>query len=167
MLAAVVPRVRRARELVDEPTERARVMAWHATLDRSLPTRAVPRFERRFSVVTEQLEGPAGSFPSYVITPRAPRDGRGPSRTLVYLHGGGFMGPIDQFQVRYAVRLAEATGSRVVLPDYPLAPEHTWRDSYDALVALTARWCEQPGGVVLAGDSAGGGYALAAGARRT
>ena len=71
------------------------------------------------------------------------------------------MGPIDQFQVRYAVRLADATGARVVLPDYPLAPEHTWRDSYEALVALTARWCEQPGGVVLAGDSAGGGYALA------
>ena len=161
MLAAVVPRVRRARELVDEPTERERVMAWHATLDRSLPTRAVPRFERRFSVVTEQLEGPAGPFPSYVITPRGPQGRRGPSRTLVYLHGGGFMGPIDQFQVRYAVRLADATGARVVLPDYPLAPEHTWRDSYEALVALTARWCEQPGGVVLAGDSAGGGYALA------
>ncbi len=157
MLATVVPRVRRAREMVDEPTERARVVAWHATLDRGLPTRAVPRFERRFSVVTEQLEGPAGSFPSYVITPRD----RQPGRTLVYLHGGGFMAPIDQFQVRYAIRLADAIGARVVMPDYPLAPEHTWRDSYQALVELTARWCDQPGGVVLAGDSAGGGYALA------
>ena len=100
---------------------------------------------------------PAGSFASYVITPR----GREPSRTIVYLHGGGFISPIDQFQVRYAIRLADAIGARVVMPDYPLAPERTWRDSFEPLVELTARWCDQPGGVVLAGDSAGGGYALA------
>ena len=161
LLAYAVPRVRGAREMVDEPTERERVVRWHETVDRSLPTRAVWRFERRYSVVTEQLAGPAGEFPAYVITPRRPVDGQAPKRTIVYLHGGGFMGPIDRFQVRYAMRLADAVGARVVLPDYPLAPEHTWRDSHDALVDLTARWCEEPGGVVLAGDSSGGGLALA------
>ena len=41
---------------------------------------------------------------------------------------------IDAFHVRYATRLASALGARVVMPDYPLAPEHTWRDSHDALV---------------------------------
>ncbi len=121
MLATVVPRVRRAREMVDEPTERARVVAWHATLERGLPTRTVPRFDRRFSVVTERLEGPAGSFPSYVITPR----GRQPGRTLVYLHGGGFIGPIDQFQVRYAIRLADAIGARVVHARLPAGARST------------------------------------------
>uniref|UniRef100_UPI00286DB778 alpha/beta hydrolase n=1 Tax=Nocardioides sp. TaxID=35761 RepID=UPI00286DB778 len=50
---------------------------------------------------------------------------------------------------------------RVVMPDYPLAPEHTWRDSHDALVEQAARFATQPGGMVLAGDSAGGGLALA------
>ena len=34
--------------------------------------------------------------------------------------------PIDAFHVRYATRLADAIGARVVMPDYPLAPEHTW-----------------------------------------
>ena len=34
------------------------------------------------------------------------------------------------WQVRYAARLADAIGARVVLPDYPLAPEHSWRDSF-------------------------------------
>ena len=155
--AYVVPRVRRARELVDEPTERARVLAWHKTLDRRLPIRAVPRFERRFAVVTEELTGPRGAFSSYVLTPRH----REPTRTLLYVHGGGFMAPIDAFHVRYATRLATALDARVVLPDYPLAPEHTWRDSFEALTALAARWSDQPGGAVLAGDSAGGGYALA------
>jgi epsilon-lactone hydrolase len=143
---------------VDEPTERARVAAWHATLTPELPTRLVPRFDRRFSVVTEQVSSPtAGDFPAYVVTPRH----RDPVRTVVYLHGGGFMAPIDAFHVRYLTRLAEALGARIVLPDYPLAPEHTWRDSFDPLVDLTARWCAAPGDTVLAGDSAGGGYALA------
>ena len=61
--------------------------------------------------------------------------------------------------MRYAARLASALGARVVVPDYPLTPEHTWRDSHEALVALVQRYAED--GVALIGDSAGGGLALA------
>jgi monoterpene epsilon-lactone hydrolase len=153
LLAWAVPRVRRSRELEDPDTEQERIERWHAGLDRSLPTRVVPRFARHFSVVEEET----GGFPTYVITPRHVE----PTRTLFYVHGGGFMAPIDPFQVRYAARLARALGARVVMPDYPLAPEHTWRDSFACLTDLVARWAAEPGGVVLAGDSAGGGYALA------
>jgi monoterpene epsilon-lactone hydrolase len=66
LLARVVPRVRRSRELDSEPAERARVERWHATLDRSFPTALVPRFSRRFSLLTEELAG----FPVQVMTPR-------------------------------------------------------------------------------------------------
>ncbi|MBC2932579.1 alpha/beta hydrolase [Nocardioides sp. zg-1228] len=152
LLARLVPALRRSRELDDEPTERARVEAWHRTLDRSLPTRVVPGFARRWEVSVTDI-----GFPSYVLTPRR----RPATRTLYYVHGGGFMAPIDPFHVRYATRLADAIGARVVLPDYPLAPEHTWADSHDALVEDAARWAAADGGAVLAGDSAGGGLALA------
>ncbi|MCF6377849.1 alpha/beta hydrolase [Nocardioides KLBMP 9356] len=152
LLATVIPRVRRSRELEDEQVERARVEAWHRTLAPGLPTRAVPRFARRWDVTTEDL-----GFPAYVLTPRT----RPVTRTLYYIHGGAFMAPIDPLHVRYATRLADAIGARVVMPDYPLAPEHTWADCHDALVADAGRWAEQDGGVVLAGDSAGGGLALA------
>jgi acetyl esterase/lipase len=153
--ARLVPRMRKAGEMTgDEPAERARVEAWQRTLDRSLPTSAVPRFARHWSVVTEEVAG----FPAYVLTPR-----RGPTRTVFYLHGGGFMAPISAWQVRYAARLADAIGARVVLPDYPLAPEHSWRDSFGPITDLAARWAAEPGGIVLAGDSSGGGYALAVG----
>jgi acetyl esterase/lipase len=152
--ARVVPRMRKAGEMQgDEPAERARVEAWHATLDRTLPTGAVRRFDKRFAVVTEDVAG----FPAYVITPRR----AAPTRTLFYLHGGGFMAPISAWQVRYAALLADAIDARVVLPDYPLAPEHSWRDSFEPVAALAARWAGEPGGIVLAGDSSGGGYALA------
>ena len=117
----------------------------------------MPRFESRFSVVTEVLKGAAGEFPSYVVTPR----GADPRRTVVYLHGGGFVSGIDPFHLRYLARLATALEARIVLPDYPLTPEHTWRDSHEPIADLVARWTADSAELVLAGDSAGGGYALA------
>jgi acetyl esterase/lipase len=158
LFAYAVPRLRRSRELDDPRTERARVERWHAGLTPSLPTAAVPGLRRRWSVSTETWQVDGGpAFPAYVLAPR----GTPAVRTLFYLHGGGYMAPIDPFQVRYATRLARAIGARVVLPDYPLAPEHTWRDSHAAVVDAAARWAAAPGGMVLAGDSAGGGFALA------
>jgi monoterpene epsilon-lactone hydrolase len=157
LIAWAVPRLRKSRDLDSVEAERARLERWHAQLDRSLPTRVVPRFHRRFSVVTESLTGPRGEFPSYVVTPR----GIDPERTAVLIHGGGFVAPLDPFHVRYATRLATGLRARVVLPDYPLAPEHSWRDSHAPLVDLVARWATDSRELVLAGDSAGGGLALA------
>jgi monoterpene epsilon-lactone hydrolase len=151
-LATAIPRLRKAGDLESEPIERARVEALHRSRRVELPTRAVPRFGKRFSVVTEDL-----GFPSYVITPRHLE----PTRTLYYVHGGAFMAGIDAFQVRHATQLASRIGARVVMPDYPLAPEHTWRDSHDALVEQAGRFADRAGGMVLAGDSSGGGLALA------
>ena len=69
--------------------------------------------------------------------------------------------------MRYAARLASALDARVVMPDYPLAPEHTWRDSHEAWSrVIERRLATRPDGVVLVGDSAGGGLALARGADR-
>jgi acetyl esterase/lipase len=153
VLARVVPRVRKSRELDDEPSERARVERWHEGLDRTLPTGTTPRFGRRFCVVTETLPG---GFPSYSIA----RRGTLPARTILYFHGGGYMAPISAWQVSYAARMADDLDARVVLPDYPLAPEHTWRDSHRALVELAERLATGDE-LVIAGDSSGGGLALA------
>jgi monoterpene epsilon-lactone hydrolase len=159
LLAEAVPRLRKSRELDSPEAEKARLEKWHATLDRGFPTAAVPFFHRRYSVVREELSATSSGqgFPSYTLT----RRGQSPSRTVVYLHGGGFVGPIDPYQVRYAARMASALGARVVMPDYPLIPEHTWRDSHEPIVDLVTRQLESTEDLVLAGDSAGGGLALA------
>lgn len=88
-------------------------------------------------------------------------------RTLVHFHGGGYCvgGP---FVARsFAVHLAALTGAAVVLPDYRLAPEHPAPAAlHDALAVLRALDAVVPGPVVLSGDSAGAGLALAAAQRR-
>ncbi len=159
LLAQAVPRLRRSRELESQQAERARLEKWHATLDRGFPTAAVPFFGRRYAVVREELSAHSSGrgFPAYTLT----RRGHSPSRTVVYLHGGGFVGPIDPYQVRYAARMASALGARVVMPDYPLTPEHTWVDSHEPIVDLVTRQLQSSDDVVLVGDSAGGGLALA------
>jgi acetyl esterase/lipase len=157
LLARAVPKLRKSRELDDPARERARVERWHATLpsalDRPLPTTLVPRFARRFSSVTEELDG-------YAVHTIAPRH-TPVTRTLLWVHGGGFTAPMDPLHVRFVCRLARRLGVRVVLPDYPLAPEHTWRDSFDSMLSLAARLAGDADPLLIAGDSAGGGYALA------
>jgi monoterpene epsilon-lactone hydrolase len=155
LMAYALPRLRKSRDLDTVEKERARIEAWHATMKRGFPTKAVPRFDKRYRVAQEDLPG---GFPSYTLTERA----GSPDRTVVYLHGGGFVGAIDPFQVRYAARLASALNAQVVVPDYPLIPEHTWRDSHEDVVRVIQRATETSDRVVVVGDSSGGNIALAA-----
>ncbi len=81
----------------------------------------------------------------------------GEGGTIVYLHGGGYAFGSPQTHEQIGRTLAESTGLGVVLPAYPLAPEHTWPTQLEAAIEACA---EAPEPVVLAGDSAGGHLAL-------
>lgn len=95
-------------------------------------------------------------FPAWELTPRSGAF----ARTVVHLHGGSFTSPAAPQQWKWAARFASSVDARLVFPAYPLAPRHTWRDSHEPLVALLADLLAE-GPVVLSGDSAGGGLALA------
>jgi len=75
--------------------------------------------------------------------------------TILYLHGGGFIHDFAHQHFTYLTSIVEGSGATVIAPQYPLAPQHTWRDSFEQVVEL-ARGVD-----VVMGDSAGGGYALA------
>ncbi len=114
---------------------------WHATLDRSLPT-------RRVRALRPRPGGQRGEQRRVGAVPDPRRSARAAgvrASTVYYLHGGGYVAPIDAYHVRYALRLAALLDAEVVLPDYPLAPEHTWRDSHRALVDDLAARTRDPG----------------------
>jgi acetyl esterase/lipase len=83
---------------------------------------------------------------------------------VVHFHGGGYCIGSPRTLRGWAAHLSAKTGCRVVLPDYRLAPEHphpaALQDARAVLAALAGT--DQPGPVVVSGDSAGGGLALAA-----
>jgi acetyl esterase/lipase len=82
--------------------------------------------------------------------------------TLLYLHGGAWCVHLPSLYAAFAAQLSAATGLRVLLPDYRLAPEHPFPaavdDCFNAYCALLAGATGHP--VALAGDSAGGNLAL-------
>jgi monoterpene epsilon-lactone hydrolase len=87
-----------------------------------------------------------------------------PDACVLYLHGGGYVIGSCNTHRPLASHLACRTGLPVLLVDYRLAPEHPYPAAVDdALTAyewLLARGFE-PGRIVVAGDSAGGGLTLA------
>lgn len=87
--------------------------------------------------------------------------GRG---AVVYLHGGGYSVGSPRTQGVIPAHLARASGATVYVPDYRLAPEDPHpaglEDALGSYAWLLDRGAD-PGRVALAGDSAGGGLALA------
>ncbi len=105
---------------------------------------------------THEIEKRDVGFPAYVCQ----RPGTTATRTILHIHGGSFTSSSHPQQWKWVARLAARTDARFVFPAYPLAPEHTWRDSHDQMVTLAESLIAE-GPLVISGDSAGGGFALA------
>lgn len=88
----------------------------------------------------------------------------GAKRTILYLHGGGYVFGSPRLYRTLTFPLALAARANVFVPDYRLAPEHPCPAAIeDALAAyqwLLAR-ATKPERIIIAGDSAGGGLTLA------
>ena len=84
---------------------------------------------------------------------------------VLFLHGGGYTSGSCKTHRALAAHMARAAHTRVLLIDYRLAPEHPCPAAIDDAV-YAYRWLLQQGiapqQIVLGGDSAGGGLALAA-----
>lgn len=81
---------------------------------------------------------------------------------MLYLHGGGYCVGSPRTHRELAGRLARAANRVCIVPDYRLAPEHPFPAGLDdafAVYQTLHETDELP--PVLAGDSAGGGLALA------
>lgn len=87
-----------------------------------------------------------------------------PDRTILYFHGGGYVAGSCRTHRRVTAALARHDTARIIALDYRLAPEHPYPAALDDAVAAVLAVLEQvehPSALALAGDSAGGGLALA------
>jgi epsilon-lactone hydrolase len=82
--------------------------------------------------------------------------------TLLYLHGGAWCVHLPAVYGSFAARLSAATGLRVLLVDYRLAPEHRYPAGIDDCMAVYRALAATPElrPRVVAGDSAGGNLSL-------
>ncbi len=103
--------------------------------------------------------------PARPLTVPAVSGDSGPRRTVLYLHGGAYLFCSPRTHRSITAFLARHVPARVLVPDYRLAPEHPFPAALEDALACY-RWLLRQGiaahEVALAGDSAGGGLALAA-----
>lgn len=102
----------------------------------------------------------AGGVPVEWVVPPAAR----PERVIFYLHGGSYNSGSIQSHRSLAANIANAAKARALVIEYRLAPEHRFPAALEDAVSAY-RWLVSNGvshnQVVVAGDSAGGGLALA------
>src|SRR5262247_1955032 len=104
-----------------------------------------------------------------VTAPRVPAEwlrppSAAPGRLVLYLHGGGYVIGSPRSHRHLAAAIATAAGASALLLEYRCAPEAPFPAAVDDAVAAY-RWLLDQGtsasGLVIAGDSAGGGRTVA------
>ena len=87
-------------------------------------------------------------------------------RVILQLHGGGYIGPMKNIYRDFAIQYCRRSfGGDVLTVDYRVAPEHPYPAALEDAVAayqwLIGEKHYEADKIVIAGDSAGGGLALA------
>lgn len=85
-------------------------------------------------------------------------------KLLLYLHGGAYVMGGCATHRQFVSYLARASGVRALLPEYRLAPEHSFPAAVDDAVGLYRALLADgyaAADIVIAGDSAGGGLTMA------
>jgi monoterpene epsilon-lactone hydrolase len=118
--------------------------------------RVLPPFVALQGVVSEP--DVIGGVPGVWFRP--PPNDRRPAGTIVYLHGGGYIGTSPRMYALFMAHLARVTRCAVFAADYRLAPEFPFPAAVDDVIAVIAQLKRQglmSEELLIAGDSGGGG----------
>lgn len=87
----------------------------------------------------------------------------GSQYVIFYIHGGGYLYDIIPPQWRLIDKIIGGTDAQIVVPAYRLVPFATYKEAYELIVPEYKRYVEAcpDKKIILMGDSAGGGLALA------
>ncbi|HHV47342.1 MAG TPA: alpha/beta hydrolase [Tissierellia bacterium] len=95
------------------------------------------------------------------------KKGTNPDKAILQLHGGAYSRSLEDNGITYrrsAVQYARLSGAGVLTVDYRVAPEHPYPAAQEDAVMAYEWLLEQgyvPEHIIIVGDSAGGGLALA------
>lgn len=103
----------------------------------------------------EELRG----WPVYVLEPLGATQA---TPRLLYLHGGAYINEITRSHWSLTAGLSREVPCRCLVPIYPLGASAGAAQVAGTATEIAAALLEEPGDLILAGDSAGGGLALAA-----
>ena len=128
-------------------------LSWQVQRTRLDQATRISLLPRGTTVAEQAIAG----VPAEVVSARA----SGSQPTVVHFHGGGYCVGSARTARSWAAHLSARAGCRVVLPEYRLAPEHPYpaalEDARAVIRALSGEIGGAKPGLVVSGDSAGGG----------
>ncbi len=82
---------------------------------------------------------------------------------ILYFHGGSYMAEMTEAHWNFLDRIIQETGYSIIVPDYPLTPKYNYKDVFEMVVPMYQEIINKiaPEKIIMMGDSAGGGLALA------
>jgi acetyl esterase/lipase len=85
------------------------------------------------------------------------------NKQILYLHGGAYVNQPTSFHWTFLDELAGNAHATVIVPIYPKAPKHQYREAFDKVLPIYTNLMAETGAknITIMGDSAGGGFALA------
>jgi acetyl esterase/lipase len=152
------------------PSHQFETLAQMMKAGRSEIVPSIPELRTGFEALTQAVPPPSpdvevtSSVVGTIPVDRITAPGADTDRVLLYLHGGGYCIGSRATYRHIAARLSAEAGMVVLLPEYRLAPEHPFPAAVDDALLVYRRLIS--GGtpadrIAVAGDSAGGGLALA------
>ena len=104
-------------------------------------------------------------MPDFTMKLLASKENPNTDKIILQLHGGGYIGAVRNAYYVFAGLYNEVShGCSVLTPDYRVAPEHPYPAALEDAIAAY-KWLLEEGyfgaDIILAGDSAGGGLAMA------
>lgn len=82
------------------------------------------------------------------------------SGIIIYIHGGAYVNQLNIQHKLYCWLLNKVLKIPVVMPIYPLTPNHDYRECFEQIEELYTMLTDKYQKIVLIGDSAGGGFIL-------
>ena len=80
---------------------------------------------------------------------------------IIYIHGGAYVDEIMLPHVIFCDKLAKKANACVFAPLYPLAPNHTYKETYEIVEKLYKHLLTLNKPIAIMGDSSGGGFSAA------
>lgn len=96
----------------------------------------------------------------FIVTPK---DREKSDIKILYFHGGSYVAEATKQHWDFIEKIVNDTGATVILPDYPLTPKYNYKDVFKMVMPLYQEIIDrvETSNLIVMGDSAGGGLALA------
>lgn len=113
-------------------------------------------FKKKLKIIEEQ-------FNKRKVFILKQKDNNVNEKVIFYLHGGSYVIETTYRHWKFLEDLVHDTKMNLILPDYPLTPKYTYKEVFEMIEPLYRETIKKVGRekVILMGDSAGGGMALA------